>query len=150
MASAFGASYSARVESRLPMGATSTLPRGSASLRTILRLHMAKQTPTARSADQAPDQRALTDRQAMRLATLSGVDAKEIAGTTIAQISDRFKWKIDPTLLFFRRVCGRVVKKDPITGIEYPVPFATVTVEDTDCNLLAYFPHGWPWGWYYP
>jgi hypothetical protein len=111
---------------------------------------MAKEKPSAGAVDPAPDQRVLTARQANRLSALSGVDAKELTGHSVAQISDRLKWRIDPNLFFFRRVCGRVVKKDPITGIEYPVPFATVVVEDTDCNLLAYFPPSWPWGWYYP
>ena len=30
------------------------------------------------------------------------------------------------------------------------MPYATVQVEDTDCSLLGYFPHGHPWGWYFP
>jgi hypothetical protein len=36
------------------------------------------------------------------------------------------------------------------TGVEYPVPWATVHVEDTDCSLFGYFPHGWPWSWFLP
>ena len=49
-------------------------------------------------------------------------------------MSEKLKWRVDPELFFFRKVCSQVVKKDPLTGIEYPVPFATVIVEDT---LLA-------------
>lgn len=109
---------------------------------------MAKARPG--SADTLPDQRKLTERQARRLAGVTGLDAKPFAGLTVAEIQDRFKWQIDPLHLFFRRICGRVVKTDPVTGVEYPVPFATVHVEDTDCSLLAYFPPSWPWGWFYP
>ena len=97
-----------------------------------------------------PDQRKLTSLQVKRLAQISGANAKELAGLNVAELSDRFKWRIDPELFFFRRVCGKVVKKDPITGVEYPVPFATVIVEDTDCSLLGYFPTGWKFGWFYP
>ena len=98
----------------------------------------------------APDRQKLTDTQAARLGALTEIEAKELAGLTIADIRDRFAWRIDPELLFFRRICGKVVKKDPITGISYPVPFATVIVEDTDCNLLAFFPKFWQWGWFFP
>ncbi len=41
-------------------------------------------------------------------------------------------------------------KKDPATGVEYPVPFATVHVEDTDTNFLGFFPAESPWGWLFP
>jgi hypothetical protein len=99
----------------------------------------------------APDQRKLTSRQAKRLAELAHIrDVKEVAGQSIATLAESLKWKIDPSLLFMRRICGRVVKKDPVTGVEHPVPFATVVVEDTDCNLAAYFPPGWPWVWFFP
>ena len=50
----------------------------------------------------------------------------------------------------FRKVCGEVVKTDPVTGIDYPVPFATVNVEDTDSSLLGFFPSSSPWSWYFP
>lgn len=97
-----------------------------------------------------PDRTPLTRVQAARLAGLSGLDARELVGQTALQISDKFRWRIDPELLLFRRICGRVVKKDPVTGVLRPVPFATVHVEDTDCNLLWYSPPAWPWGWMYP
>ena len=98
----------------------------------------------------APDQRKLSDIQTRRLSELAKVDAKELAGLTIAEASDRLRWIVDPSLFLFRKICGKVVKKDPVTGVEYPVPFATVNVEDTDCNLISYFPEGWPWGWFFP
>src|SRR5687768_10081792 len=97
-----------------------------------------------------PEQRSITELQAERLAALSDISVRELSGKNIVQLSDSFKWRIDPELLFFRRVCGRVVKKDPTTGVEYPVPGATVHVEDTDCTFLWYYPRDWPWGWFFP
>lgn len=41
----------------------------------------------------------------------------------------------DPDPLFFRIFCGRVVKRDPITGIEYLVPFAPAPAQDSECEL---------------
>lgn len=98
----------------------------------------------------SPDQRSLNSIQARRLSDVSGVDANLLHDVTVAQLSERYRWEIDADLLFFRRVCGRVVKKDPTTGQLNPVPFATVHVEDTDLHLLAYFPAGWKLGWYFP
>jgi hypothetical protein len=97
-----------------------------------------------------PDRRRMTALQARRLGAMSGLAVKEVEGLTVADLADKYRWRIDPELLFFRKICGRVVKKDAASGAEYPVPFATVHVEDTDCNLLGYFPHGWTWGWYFP
>ncbi len=98
----------------------------------------------------APDQIQLNQAQADRLANISGVPAAELVGQTVAQIGDKLRFRIDPQLLLFRKICGRVVKKDPATGKEFPVPFATVHVEDTDCSLLGYFPAGGRWAWYFP
>jgi hypothetical protein len=102
------------------------------------------------TAEVAPDQRQLTSIQAARIGALANIDAKQLQGKTIADISARLKWQIHPELFLFRRICGKVVKKDPVTGTAYPVPFATVIVEDTDCNFLSYFPKTWPWGWFFP
>ena len=82
--------------------------------------------------DLPPDQRKLTKTQAARLGALAKLRSEDLVGLTVAQITDKFKWKVIPEFLFFRRICGRVVKKDPVTGVEYPVPFATVHVQDTD------------------
>jgi hypothetical protein len=100
--------------------------------------------------DSTPDQRKLTRLQAKRVAALADVDVSETENQTIAQLAERLKWKISPELFLFRRICGRVVKKDPVTGAEYPVPFATVYVEDTDCRLISYFPWSSPWAWHFP
>jgi len=95
-----------------------------------------------------PDARPLNALQAARLAEMSGVSVKELAGQTISALSEKLKWRIDPEHFLFRKVCGKVVKK--VGGVEYPVPFATVIVEDTDCSLLGYFPKAWQWGWFFP
>lgn len=104
----------------------------------------------AQPADPVPDLRPLTEIQANRLAALTGLNAKNLIGKNVAALRDTLRWQIDLELLLFRRICGRVVKRDPATGEEYPVPFATVHVEDTDCSLLGFFPGEWPWGWFFP
>ena len=103
---------------------------------------MATDKPAAKPAasdkatrDIAPDARPLNTLQAMRLGELAGIDAKELAGQTIAALSEKLKWRIDPEHFLFRKVFGKVEKK--VGGVEYPVPFATVIVEDTDCSLLG-------------
>ena len=73
--------------------------------------------------DLQPDQRPLTPIQANRLAAQSSVHAEKLVGLTVAEISDKFRFVIDPKLLFFRKVCGRVVKKEPVSGELLPVPY---------------------------
>jgi len=97
-----------------------------------------------------PDRRPLTQSQAARLAATTGIAAEELAGQSMVEISDKFRWRIDPEILLFRRICGRVVKRDPSTGAEFPVPFAKVHVEDTDCSFLGFFPVENPWAWFFP
>lgn len=97
-----------------------------------------------------PDKVVLTKTQAKRLAALAEVDIEEISGKNIAELTELLRWRVDPRIFRFKRICGKVVKKDPVTGIEYPVPFATVYVEDTDCNFLLYSPPGFPWSWHFP
>lgn len=109
-----------------------------------------KPGPCPRPAAAAPDQTKVTTMQAQRLAAISAVDVRQIEGLTVAELGDKLRWRIDPELLFFRKICGRVVKRDPVTGVEYPVPYATVEVEDTDCSLVGYFPVVSKWGWYFP
>ena len=96
------------------------------------------------------EQRPLTTSQASRLAALTGLKREALDGLSAIELADKFRWQIDPELFRYRRVCGRVVKKDPVTGEEHPVPFATVHVEDTDCRLLTYAPAGWDWIWFFP
>jgi hypothetical protein len=97
-----------------------------------------------------PDRKPIGELQAKRLAAVSGLNVKEIVGSNVSDLVEKFRWRIDPELFFFRRVCGRVVKRDPATGTLYPVPFATVHVEDTDCSFLGFFPVESPWAWLFP
>lgn len=97
-----------------------------------------------------PDRIPLSQNQAVRLAGLTNVASKDLAGKTVLEVVEKYKWKIEPELLLFRKVCGQVVKRDPSTNALHPVPYATVYVEDTDCSLLGYFPTESPWGWYFP
>ncbi len=98
-----------------------------------------------------PTKRKLTSRQAAYLADETGLDLKEISALTVAEIPERLQFHLDPSLLFFRRVCGRVVRTDPATGEVHGVPFATVHVEDTDCSFLGLFPIEHPsWWWLWP
>lgn len=99
--------------------------------------------------EQPADKRAVTGRQADYLAAQTGVAAKELVGKPIGQVNEILKWKIDPTLLFFRRVCGRVVRYEPGTGVLQGVPNATVHVEDTDCSFLGFFPAEGPFSWWW-
>ncbi len=69
-----------------------------------------------------PDHRPLTQLQAKRLAALTQLNYQDLVGNTVAKLSEKLKWKIEPKLLLFQRVCGRVVKTDPDTGEQYPVP----------------------------
>ncbi|MGB5294027.1 MAG: hypothetical protein WBP34_03655, partial [Thermoanaerobaculia bacterium] len=100
--------------------------------------------------DREPDQLPVTERQAEYLGELARIDSKKIVGKKIAEVNELLKWKLDPKLLLFRRVCGQVVKRDPVTGDLEPVPNATVHVEDTDCSFLGFFPGKSPWGWLFP
>ena len=100
--------------------------------------------------EKTPDQRPLTKIQVDRLASLTGIAATKLHGLSASEIGQQYRWQIDPNLLLFRRICGKVVKKDPNTGVEYGVPFATVYAEDTICNILGLFPIDVPWSWYFP
>src|SRR3954449_3681985 len=110
---------------------------------------MAKSKDTSLSS-QDPSKFKLGASSAKRLAAMSDVPADQLKGLTLTQVAEKFRFAIDPQLLFFRRVCGEVVKTDPVTGTDYPVPFATVQVEDTDCSLLGFFPSQARWSWYFP
>lgn len=107
----------------------------------------AKNTPHT---DIPPDEVVVNPIQAERLALLTRRNAKELIGIKYGDLAERLKWHIDPELFLFRKICGRVVKKDPATGEEYGVPNATVIVEDTDCGLIGYFPLGSRYAWCYP
>lgn len=97
-----------------------------------------------------PSQFKIGRSSAQRLAAMSDVPEEKLLGLTLAEAAEKFRFVIDPMLLLFRKVCGTVVKTDPATGIDYPVPFATVQVEDTDCSLIGYFPAKSKWTWHFP
>lgn len=69
---------------------------------------------------------------AARLAAGSGLPATDLRGLKVSDLPQKVPHVMDPARLFFRQVCGKVVRTDPATGSDYPVPFATVQVEDTD------------------
>jgi len=92
----------------------------------------------------------LTERQVKRFSALANIEIGELKKKNIIELEKEFKWKIDPKLFLFRKVCGKVVKKDAVSGEELPVPFATVHIEDTDCKLLGVFPSESPWAWFLP
>lgn len=92
----------------------------------------------------------LSERRAAALAEQTGLPGARLAGRSLAELADELRFRIDPELLWFRRVCGRVVRRNPVTGQLEPVPGATVHVEDTDCRFLGYFPVEGPLFWLYP
>jgi len=87
----------------------------------------------------APDKAPLTESQATVLSSLTGIDASKLKGHSIAEISTEFRWQIDPNLLLFTRVCGRVVKLDPATGNLNPV-LRNRLRGGNHLFLLGYFP----------
>ena len=111
---------------------------------------MAKKDSPARKNELNPDQLPVTKRRGIHVAKLAGLDPEKVIGRTVAEVNELLKWKVDPGLLLFRRVCGRVVRTDPVTGQVCPVPNATVHVEDTDCSFLGFFPTEPPFFWMLP
>ena len=101
-----------------------------------------------------PELRKLTARQASYLEEISGVPAEKLVAKPLGELDEILRWKIDPHLLLFRKVCGRVVRVEPGTGVIQGVPNATVHVEDTDCSFLGFFPvegpFWWLWWWFWP
>ncbi len=97
-----------------------------------------------------PEDWEVTDRQIAHLEELSGERLSEFSEEAAIELLDHLEWRLDPELLGFKRVCGRVVKRDPTTDEMRPVPYATVHVQDTDCNLLGFFPPSSIWGWFLP
>ena len=98
----------------------------------------------------APDKAPLTASQATALASLTGIDAGKFKGRSVAEISAEYRWQINPNFFLFTKVCGKVVKPNPVTGHQDPVPFATVYADDTVCSLFGLFPVLNPWAWFFP
>jgi hypothetical protein len=98
-----------------------------------------------------PDKMKITPLQAARLADATGLDAERFVEKQIGRVHEELKWRLPHELLLFRRVCGKVVRRNPASGELEPVPNATVHVEDTDCSFVFYSPPGWPsWTWLFP
>lgn len=97
-----------------------------------------------------PEKRVITSRQVAYLAKQTSISKKKLTGKTIKEINKLLRWRIDPHLLLFKKVCGRVVKKDPESGEFHGVPNATVHIEDTDCSFLGLFPVESPFLWLLP
>src|SRR5215471_19287343 len=97
-----------------------------------------------------PDESRVNRLQARRLARATGLPEREFAGESIAALREKLQWIVDPRLWLFELICGQVVKIDPVTGLKYPVPGATVEVLDVDCDWLWYFPVDWLWSWAFP
>lgn len=100
--------------------------------------------------DVNPENQPVTRNRARYLAAVTGRPEAELQKLKVGELADSLRWRIDPTLLFFRRICGRVVKKNPTTGALEGVPYATVTVLDTDWSFWGFFPNGNPWWWLWP
>ena len=97
-----------------------------------------------------PDERTLTTRQVAYLTEVTGLETAKLAKLQLGELPDVIGKYFDPISLFYRKVCGRVVKTDPATGIVHGVPGATVHVMDTDCSFLGFFPveqPSWWWLW---
>ena len=92
----------------------------------------------------------VTNNQASKLASLANVDVSEIRGQTFSKLSEKLKYLIDPGFFLTRTTCGTVVKTDPATGVDYPVPHATVTGNERNCNFISYFPLDGYWAWHFP
>lgn len=96
-----------------------------------------------------PEDWQLTEQQLTHLRTLADDVPLELDASTALELRDRLEFAVDPDLLGFRQVCGRVVTYDADTDEYHPVPNATVHVEDTDCSFLTQFPSGLGYGWFY-
>lgn len=125
-----------------PSGPRTPAPKAGATARIDI--------PASAAARLDPDRVPLSEMSAGRLARVTGLPLADLAKQTVVELAEKFRFHIDPALFLYRRICGRVVKRNPTTGELLPVPFATVHVEDTDCQLLGWFPSGWPYGWYFP
>lgn len=94
------------------------------------------------------EKRPLRESQIAFLSAEASIPRAEIADLTVGDIADRLERHIDPRWFASRKVCGRVVQRDPVTGELRGVPGATVEVQDTDCGGLFRAVGGFQW--FYP
>lgn len=86
--------------------------------------------------DLSPERRELNSLQRVRLGALAGIAPSALDRLTVEEVRGRFGWQIDPRLLLFRRLSGRVLTLDPATGKPVPSVGATVAVDNTLCDIL--------------
>ncbi|MGI9642767.1 MAG: hypothetical protein ACR2N9_08290, partial [Acidimicrobiia bacterium] len=94
------------------------------------------------------EDRHLRDSQVAFLAARASLPNEQIADLKVGEIAGRLDVHIDPYWFFSRRICGRVVQRDPVTGDLRGVPGATVEVQDTDCSGIFRSAGGFQW--FYP
>lgn len=94
------------------------------------------------------EKRRLTRRQVDHLAAEAGLEPDALARLTVGDAIKELQFRVDSRLLIHRKICGQVVRINPVTGEKEPVPHATVHVEDTDCRFLGFFPVEDPWWWW--
>lgn len=85
--------------------------------------------------DLAPERRELNSIQRDRLGEIAGIAPAAMDRLTVEEIRVKFGWQIDPRLLLFRRLTGRVLHQDA-TGTYRPAANALVSVQSTLCDLL--------------
>jgi hypothetical protein len=91
----------------------------------------------------------VTKRQAEYLGKTSRISLDKIRGKTYGELEELLRLRVSPALLTYRQICGRVVKKNQMTGAFEGVPNATVHVDDTDCSVVGFFPQQHPYFWLY-
>lgn len=94
------------------------------------------------------ENRSLRESQIAFLAREASLPTADLADLVVTDVPGRLEFHIDPHWFFSRRVCGRVVQRDPVTGELRGVPGATVEVQDTDCGGLFRAIGGFQW--FYP
>jgi hypothetical protein len=94
------------------------------------------------------EKRKLSASQITFLAKEASLPTEKLADLRIIDVADSLGAYLDPYWLFNRKVCGRVVQRDPLTGELRGVPGATVEVQDTDCS--GWFRKVGGFQWFYP
>jgi hypothetical protein len=94
------------------------------------------------------EKRRLGGSQARFIAKETSLAIDEVAELKVGDVGDKLATFLDPYWLFNRKLCGRVVQRDPLTGELRGVPGATVEVRDTDCS--GWFRKVGTFHWFYP
>ena len=86
-------------------------------------------------ADITPEKRELNSLQRAHLGELAGIAPAAMDRLTVEEIRVKFGWQIDPRLLLFRRLTGRVTTQGA-DGVYRPAANVIVRVDNTLCDLL--------------